>query len=139
MAVAASETGTGTDDGQFVISFEDDNEPADVGEPTAASMPSAEEPASAGQSEADGADSIDGGRRKARRAESPQELVMQGVSFFTQLADALASPEKTAELVDTLVKEDKETGRTSIEIPVPDKESVTRMFQLFGKLMSMGK
>lgn len=64
---------------------------------------------------------------------------MQGVSFFTQLADALASPEKTAELVDTLVKEDKETGRTSIEIPVPDKESVTRMFQLFGKLMSMGK
>lgn len=139
LAVAASETGTGTDDGQFVISFEDDNEPADVGEPTAASMPSAEEPASAGQSEADGADSIDGGRRKARRAESPQELVMQGVSFFTQLADALASPEKTAELVDTLVKEDKETGRTSIEIPVPDKESVTRMFQLFGKLMSMGK
>ena len=68
--------------------------------------------------------------------EAPRQLVAQGVSFFTQLADALSSPEKTNALVDTLVKEDKETGRTSIEIPVPDKESVANLFRMFGKLMS---
>lgn len=46
---------------------------------------------------------------------------------------------KTDRLVDTLAKEDKETGKTTIEIPVADKESVTRMFRLFGKLINLGK
>ena len=72
-------------------------------------------------------------------SENPQKLIEQGVSFLSQLADTLSSPEKTARLVDTLVKEDKDTGKATIEIPVADKESVTKMFQLFGKLMSLGK
>ena len=72
-------------------------------------------------------------------SENPQKLVEQGVSFLSQLADTLSSPEKTARLVDALVKEDKATGKTTIEIPVADKESVSRMFQLFGKLMNLGK
>ena len=69
-------------------------------------------------------------------SENPQKLIEQGVSFLSQLADTLSSPEKTARLVDVLVKEDKATGKTTIEIPVADKESVSRMFQLFGKLMN---
>ncbi len=71
--------------------------------------------------------------------ENPQKLVEQGVSFLARLADTLSSPEKTDRLVDTLVKENKETGKTTIEIPVADKESVTRMFRLFGKLINLGK
>ena len=38
-----------------------------------------------------------------------------------------------------LVAVDKETGKTTIEIPVADKESVTKIFQMFGKLMNLGK
>lgn len=56
----------------------------------------------------------------------PHELVSQGMSFLQGLAETLASPEKTQVLIDTLVKEDKVTGKTSIEIPVPDKETVKK-------------
>lgn len=67
------------------------------------------------------------------------ELVSQGISFFTRLADTLSSPEKTEQLVDAIVKENPETGQTSIEIPVPDKESVSQMFRMLGKIMEMTK
>lgn len=65
----------------------------------------------------------------------PHELVSQGMSFFQGLAETLASPEKTQVLIDTLVKEDKVTGKTSIEIPVPDKETVKNLFSMFSKLI----
>ena len=71
-------------------------------------------------------------------AEHPEQLVRQGVSFFTGLAQALSSPETTQKLVDSIVEEDKETGQTSLRIPVPDKESVTNILNLFGKLLSGG-
>jgi len=41
-------------------------------------------------------------------------------------------------LVDSIVEEDKETGRTSIRIPVSDKESVVGILNLFGKLLAAG-
>ncbi len=71
-------------------------------------------------------------------AEHPEQLVQQGVSFFAGLAQALSSPEATRKLVDSIVEEDKETGQTSLKIPVPDKESVTNILNLFGKLLSGG-
>ena len=71
-------------------------------------------------------------------AEHPEQLVRQGVSFFTGLAQALSSPETTQKLVDSIVEEDKGTGQTSLRIPIPDKESVTNILNLFGKLLSGG-
>lgn len=65
----------------------------------------------------------------------PHELVSQGMSFLQGLAETLASPEKTQVLIDTLVKEDKVTGKTSIEILVPDKETVKNLFSMFSKLI----
>ena len=65
----------------------------------------------------------------------PHELINQGMSFLQGLAETLASPEKTQVLIDTLVKEDKATGKTSIEIPVPDKETVKNLFSMFSMLM----
>lgn len=65
----------------------------------------------------------------------PHELVSQGMSFLQGLAETLASSEKTQVLIDTLVKEDKVTGKTSIEIPVPDKETVKNLFSMFSKLI----
>ena len=69
-------------------------------------------------------------------AEHPEQLVRQGGFFFTGLTQALSSPETTQKLVDSIVEEDKETGQTSLRIPVPNKESVTNILNLFGKLLS---
>lgn len=75
-----------------------------------------------------------GGKHKQ---DSPQELLQQGVSFFSGLARTLNSPEATKALVDSLVEEDKETGQTTLRIPVPGgKESVTEVFNLLGKLFA---
>lgn len=74
------------------------------------------------------------GASSARTVE-PDRLVQQGFSFLSGLARTLKSPEATRKLVDTLVEEDPETGKTSLRIPVPDKESVADILTLFGKLM----
>lgn len=71
--------------------------------------------------------------------EKPEQLVQQGLSFFNNLARTLNSPEATQKLLDSIVEEDKETGQTSLRIPVPDKQSVATVLSLFGKLMSSGK
>jgi len=68
--------------------------------------------------------------------ESPQQLLQQGFSFLDGLARTLRSPEATRKLVDSLVKEDRETGETSLQIPVPSKESVVNILGMIGKLFS---
>ena len=115
----ASVTGEQEDreDNQLAFSFEEEREDLSASEDTSEPRVRQTEPIS----------------------ENPQKLVEQGFSFLSGLADTLSSPEKTARLVDALVKEDKETGKATIEIPVADKESVTKMFQLFGKLINLGR
>jgi len=67
---------------------------------------------------------------------APAQLIQQGVSFLSGLAKTFQSPEATRELVDSLIEEDKETGQTTLRIPVPDKESVTNLLNAIGKLFS---
>lgn len=71
-----------------------------------------------------------------RSPRSPQELVAEGVSFFSGLTKTLESPEATRELVDSIVDVDKDTGETTLKIPVPDKESVAQMFGALSKLFT---
>lgn len=66
----------------------------------------------------------------------PQQLVSQGVSFFSGLAETLKSAEATQQLVDSIVETDKETGETHLKIPVGSKDTVMQMLTLFGKLMN---
>lgn len=66
----------------------------------------------------------------------PEEVIKHGISFFQELANTLKSPESTRQLVDSIVEEDKETGKTTLRIPVPDKESVMDALKLIGKLFS---
>lgn len=66
----------------------------------------------------------------------PKELVTQGVSFFSGLAETLKSPEATAQLVDSIVERDEQTGKTSIKIPVESKETVSNLLNLIGKLFT---
>lgn len=70
--------------------------------------------------------------------EHPEQLIQQGLSFLSGLARTLSSPEATQKLVDSIIEEDKETGQTTLRIPVPDKESVTGILNLFGKLLAGG-
>ncbi|MBR2205910.1 MAG: DEAD/DEAH box helicase [Prevotella sp.] len=66
----------------------------------------------------------------------PQELVAQGISFFSGLAQTLQSPEATQQLVDTLVETNVETGESHLRIPVPDKQTVQTLLNFVGKLFS---
>lgn len=70
----------------------------------------------------------------APRESNPEQLLQQGISFFSGLAKTLQSPEATKQLVDSIVKVDEKTGETSLHIPVPNKESVANVLSMFGKL-----
>ena len=66
---------------------------------------------------------------------SSQQLVTQGISFLSNLAQTLQSPEATRDLIDTIVQTDEATGETSIHIPVADKKNVEQLFTLFAKML----
>ncbi|MBQ2096942.1 MAG: DEAD/DEAH box helicase, partial [Bacteroidales bacterium] len=67
---------------------------------------------------------------------SPQELLAQGISFFSGLAKTLQSPEATQKLVDSIVETDTATGQSYLRIAVPDKESVGTILGAIGKLFA---
>jgi predicted nucleic acid-binding Zn finger protein len=67
-------------------------------------------------------------------ANTPEELVTQGISFLSGLAQTLQSPEATDQLVNALVETDEKTGESTLRIPVPDKQTVTSLLSLVGKL-----
>ncbi len=72
----------------------------------------------------------------AHRPAEPKDLVAQGVSFLSGLAETLKSPEATAQLVDSIIEKDEQTGETSIKIPVESKETVSNLLNLIGKLFA---
>ena len=66
----------------------------------------------------------------------PQELVAQGISFLTGLAQTLQSQEATEKFVESIVETDKETGESHLRIPVPDKQTVQMLLSFVGKLFA---
>lgn len=70
------------------------------------------------------------------RSNQPKDLVAQGISFLSGLAETLKSPEATAQLVDSIVEKDEQTGETSIKIPIESKETVSNLLNLIGKLFA---
>lgn len=68
-------------------------------------------------------------------ATDPHQLIQQGMSFLTGLAQTLQSPESTQRLVDSLVEEDAETGQATIKIPVQSKQTLQAILQLIGSAM----
>lgn len=69
-----------------------------------------------------------------KKSSNPKELVAQGMSFFASLAETLKSPESTEQLLESIVTTDEQTGKTSLNIPVPDKDSVRNILGMLGKL-----
>lgn len=66
---------------------------------------------------------------------SPEQLVSQSIHLFGAFARTLSSPEATEKLVDSLMETDNETGRTSLKIPVPDRDTVVSVMGAIGKLL----
>lgn len=71
----------------------------------------------------------------ATKTQSPKQLISQGVSFLTGLAETLKSEEATRQLVDKIVEVDEKTGEVNVKIPVASKQTVMQLFSLLGKLM----
>lgn len=67
---------------------------------------------------------------------NPQQLISEGMSFLSGLAETLKSPEATKQLIDNIVEVDAATGQTNLKIPVANKEAVANVFQLFSKMFS---
>lgn len=64
-----------------------------------------------------------------------EALLEQGMAFLGGLAKTLQSPEATERLLDKLVRRDEQTGRSVVQIPVPDKESVRTVLNFIGKIV----
>lgn len=67
---------------------------------------------------------------------TPQELIQTGVSFFSGLAQTLSNPEKTQELVQSIVAADEQTGQTYLKIPVESAAVVENAVKLLGGLLA---
>ena len=63
------------------------------------------------------------------------DVVQKGMSFLTDLVSVLKDPDASRRMVDSIVKEDKQTGKTSLNIPVKDKDTVMQFVNLLGKLL----
>ena len=68
--------------------------------------------------------------------QTPGELIQTGVSFFSGLAQTLSSPEKTQQLVQSIVAKDEETGQTYLKIPVENAAVVENAVKLLGGLLA---
>ena len=75
-------------------------------------------------------------RQTPRTASEVKDFVADGMNFLGTLANMLREPEGAKTLADALVKEDPETGKASINIPVADKESVVSIFSAFASLLN---
>ena len=122
---------TGQTPAEEVIRQEEKEEPAEKN-PSEMETPAGEESVQPGLSPVSEEDTV----AQEPRETAPEDLLRQGMSFFSGLARTLKSPEATRQLVDSLVEEDRESGRTTLRIPVPDKESVTDLLSLLGKMFA---
>jgi SNF2 family DNA or RNA helicase len=62
------------------------------------------------------------------------DLLAQGFSFLSGLAQTLSSKENTEKLVRSLVEKDEKTGKTHLKIPVESEETVSNVLNLLGNL-----
>lgn len=73
------------------------------------------------------------------KPDSIRGIVTDGISALSKFADLLRDPDSVKVLADTLVKEDPDTGQTSLNIPVPDKSTVVNILSAFSALLNKSK
>ncbi len=65
---------------------------------------------------------------------SPQALVQMGMQFFSGLAQTLADPVATQNLVKNITETDEKTGQSYLKIPVQNTEIVANAFKVISAL-----
>ena len=115
---------------QIVVEQQDEDTEADAPEPLK------DEPKPQGQNETQESQQTEPASKAASTPREPQELVAQGISFLTGLAQTLQSQEATEKLVDSIVETNQETGESHLRIPVPDKQTVQTLLNFVGKLFA---
>ncbi|MEM6318658.1 MAG: DEAD/DEAH box helicase [Bacteroidota bacterium] len=68
----------------------------------------------------------------APKAAAPQQLVNMGMQFLGGLAQTLADPAATQELVNSITETDEKTGQSYVKIPVQGTEVVQNVFKALG-------
>ena len=71
-----------------------------------------------------------------RNSEDIRKTVAGGLEALGKIADMLRTPESTNALVDAIIKEDPETGQTSLNIPIPDKSTVVNILSAFSAFLN---
>ena len=115
---------------QIVVEQQDEDSEADAPEPLK------DEPKLQAQNETQESQQTEPASKAASTPREPQELVAQGISFLTGLAQTLQSQEATEKLVDSIVETNQETGESHLRIPVPDKQTVQTLLNFVGKLFA---
>lgn len=64
-----------------------------------------------------------------------RDFVSGGMNFLSALTNMLKEPEGAKSLADALVKEDPATGKASLNIPVPDKDTIVSLFTSIATLL----
>ncbi|MEA3461603.1 MAG: helicase-related protein, partial [Bacteroidota bacterium] len=65
----------------------------------------------------------------------PEQLIQNGISFFSGLAKTFNDPEATRKLVSTIVKKDDSDGKTYLHIPVESEKTVENVLTVIGNLV----
>ena len=61
--------------------------------------------------------------------------MQMGMNFLSGLAQTLADPTATKELVNSITETDTETGQSYLKIPVQGKELVENAFKVLGAFL----
>ena len=113
-----------------------ENDPsADETEALRSSAPSDQSESSALSDPSDSSDQSDSSDHSDQSGNQPTALIQQGTTFLANLVQTLSNPEQTRQLVDTLVSEDPDTGKATLNIPVPDKQTVHQFLSLLGQFI----
>ena len=63
-----------------------------------------------------------------------QELMANGLKFFSQLAETLSDKDATAKLVRSITERDEATGQTYLKVPVDNEKTVESAITMLGTL-----
>ena len=96
-----------------------------------------EEEAVGREEQPDGDDAIQEAENTMAEAndDAPEKLVAEGVSFMEKMIEVLSNENTARRLVDSMVFTDNKTGRTTVNIPVKDKETVMKFVSVVGSLI----
>ncbi len=96
-----------------------------------------EEEAVGREKQPDGDDAIQEAENTMAEAndDAPEKLVAEGVSFMEKMIEVLSNENTARRLVDSMVSTDNKTGRTTVNIPVKDKETVMKFVSVVGSLI----